>query len=186
MTASFDAVAAQTILSDARSPRDSEERLETMKSTYWDRIEVADWSVTVSVDSSGRLLELSFESADPQGENSPDRCTRVREQLLEYFAGTRKDFNLRLAPAGTDFQQQVWCGLRTIPYGTAWGYGDLARHIGKPGAARAVGQANGANPIPIVIPCHRIIAANGTIGGFSCGIPIKRQLLALERIELAA
>jgi methylated-DNA-[protein]-cysteine S-methyltransferase len=186
MTEGFDAVAAQTILSDARSPRDSEDELKIMKATYWDRIEVADWSVTVSVDNSDRLLELSFDASEPQGKNNPSRCAKVREQLIEYFAGTRKNFNLQLAPAGTDFQQQVWRGLRTIPYGTAWGYGDLARHIGKPGAARAVGQANGANPIPIVIPCHRVIAANGSIGGFSCGLPLKRRLLALERIELAA
>ena len=156
-----------------------------MKETYWDRIEVAHWSVTVTVDGSNRLIELSFSSTDPQGENSPERCTKVRQQLLEYFAGTRRQFTLLVAPAGTNFQQQVWHALRTIPYGTAWGYGDLARYIGKPGAARAVGQANGANPIPIVIPCHRVIAANGSIGGFSCGIPIKRRLLALERIELA-
>jgi len=185
MTADFNAVAAQTILSDERSLRDRQEELKTMKATYWDRIEVAHWSVRVSVDNSDRLHELSFDSTDPQGENSPERCADVRQQLLEYFAGTRREFNLTLAPSGTDFQQQVWRGLRTIPYGTAWGYGDLARQIGKPGAARAVGQANGANPIPIVIPCHRVIAANGSIGGFSCGIPIKRQLLALERIELA-
>ena len=91
-----------------------------------------------------------------------------------------------LDPSGTPFQQRVWRALADIPYGTVCGYGDLARRIRNPGAARAVGQANGANPLPIIIPCHRVIAANGSIGGYSSSLRIKRQLLALERIELAA
>ena len=80
----------------------------------------------------------------------------------------------------------MWKGLTEIPFGEAWGYGQLATHIGKPRAARAVGQANGRNPIPVIIPCHRVIAADRSIGGFSSGLPIKRQLLTLEHIEIAA
>ncbi len=119
-------------------------------------------------------------------QRSAERCSDVKKQLKEYLTGTRTQFDLTLKLSGTEFQRSVWNGLTAIPYGTVCGYGDLARIIGNPGAARAVGQANGANPIPIIIPCHRVIAADGSIGGFSGGLPIKRKLLAVERIELAA
>ena len=104
----------------------------------------------------------------------------TRRQLDDYFAGRRSTFDLPLSPRGTAFQQQVWMALREIPYGRTWSYGDLARHIAKPAAVRAVGAANGRNPLPIVVPCHRVIGADGSLTGFGGGLPIKRFLLQLE------
>lgn len=104
------------------------------------------------------------------------------KQLTEYFAGARKSFDLPLAPAGTDFQRQVWDGLLTIPFGEAKTYGEMAAQIGKPKAYRAVGGANGKNPIGIFIPCHRVIAAKGKLGGYSGGLEYKEFLLKLEGI----
>lgn len=102
------------------------------------------------------------------------------KQLDEYFARRRRTFELPLAVAGTPFQEQVWLTLAEIPYGQTISYAELARWVGRPQAFRAVGQANGANPIPIILPCHRVIAADGTIGGYGGGLPTKRRLLALE------
>lgn len=101
-------------------------------------------------------------------------------QLREYFAGKRAEFDLPLAPEGTTFQRSVWRQLQEIPYGETISYGELARRVGNPKASRAVGSANGANPLPIVIPCHRVIAGDGTLGGFGGGLPTKQTLLALE------
>ena len=101
-------------------------------------------------------------------------------QLREYFAGERTDFDLPLAFEGTPFQRTVWRKLQEIPYGETISYGELAERIGKPKASRAVGSANGANRIPIVIPCHRVLAAGGKLGGFGGGLPTKEALLALE------
>lgn len=101
-------------------------------------------------------------------------------QLREYFAGERTAFDLPLALEGTPFQRAVWRKLQEIPYGETISYGELASRIGKPKASRAVGSANGANRIPIVIPCHRVIAAGGKLGGFGGGLPVKEALLALE------
>jgi methylated-DNA-[protein]-cysteine S-methyltransferase len=101
-------------------------------------------------------------------------------QLREYFAGSRQRFELPLRPLGTAFQLEVWQELERIPYGVTISYGELARRIGKPQAMRAVGAANGRNPLPIVLPCHRVIGANGSLTGFGGGLPIKRHLLTLE------
>jgi methylated-DNA-[protein]-cysteine S-methyltransferase len=101
-------------------------------------------------------------------------------QLREYFAGERTEFDLPLAPQGTKFQRSVWQRLREIPYGETISYGELARRVGNPKASRAVGSANGKNPIPIVIPCHRVIASDGGLGGFGGGLSVKEALLALE------
>ena len=101
-------------------------------------------------------------------------------QLTEYFAGERKRFDLPLAMTGSPFQHQVWSALVDIPFGESLSYGELARRLGRPRAARAVGQANGANPIPIVVPCHRVIAGDGGMGGFSGGLSTKRWLLRHE------
>ena len=105
------------------------------------------------------------------------------KQLDEYFAGTRQTFSLTLAAKGTEFQQQVWQQLRNIPYGKTCSYGQIATRLDNPNASRAVGAANGANPLPIVVPCHRVIGANGNLTGFSGGLPIKDWLLAHERGE---
>jgi len=102
-------------------------------------------------------------------------------QLQEYFAGARTEFDLKLAPSGTPFQQAVLEALQQIPYGETCSYGEIAARIGKPSAVRAVGAANGRNPLPIIIPCHRVIGSNGSLTGFGGGLPTKRFLLDLER-----
>jgi methylated-DNA-[protein]-cysteine S-methyltransferase len=105
----------------------------------------------------------------------------TRRQLNEYLSGTRTSFELPLdLSQGTSFQRRVWNTLRAIPYGQLWSYRGLATRVGGVQYARAVGGAVGANPLPIVLPCHRVIAEDATIGGFSCGLPAKRRLLALE------
>lgn len=102
-------------------------------------------------------------------------------ELRDYFAGTRRAFDVALNPRGTPFQRRVWAALRAIPYGTTTSYRALAQTIGAPEAVRAVGAANGRNPLPIVVPCHRVIGADGRLVGFGGGLPLKRRLLALER-----
>ncbi|MFQ9922899.1 MAG: methylated-DNA--[protein]-cysteine S-methyltransferase [Beduini sp.] len=102
-------------------------------------------------------------------------------QLSEYFEGKRKNFELPLSPKGTDFQKRCWEVLQTIPYGETWSYKQLAQAIGNEKACRAVGGANNKNPIIIVIPCHRVIGANGQLVGYGGGLPIKKALLTLER-----
>lgn len=106
---------------------------------------------------------------------------RAREQLTAYFAGTRRTFDLPLAPSGTPFQTRVWDELRRIPFGERTSYGELARRLGNPAASRAVGAANGRNPISIIVPCHRVVGANGSLTGFGGGIERKRWLLAHEQ-----
>ncbi|AUH39709.1 methylated-DNA--[protein]-cysteine S-methyltransferase [Streptomyces sp. CMB-StM0423] len=104
-------------------------------------------------------------------------------QLAAYFAGERTDFDLPLHLSGTPFQQRVWEQLRQIPYGETISYGELAERVGNPAASRAVGMANGRNPVGIVVPCHRVVGANGSLTGYGGGIDRKKQLLALERRE---
>lgn len=110
--------------------------------------------------------------------------TDTIRQLRAYFSGELERFSLPLAPEGTPFQLEVWRRLCEIPYGQTISYGDLARRLGNPGASRAVGLANGTNPIPIVIPCHRVIGSNGTLIGYGGGLRVKEKLLALERRQL--
>ncbi|WP_081931094.1 MULTISPECIES: methylated-DNA--[protein]-cysteine S-methyltransferase [Lysobacter] len=106
----------------------------------------------------------------------------TRKQLGEYFAGTRQEFDLPLAPHGTPFQLQVWRTLMQIRWGETWSYAQMARHIGQPTATRAVGAANGRNPLPIVLPCHRVIGSDGSLTGFGGGLPTKEFLLTLEGV----
>lgn len=107
----------------------------------------------------------------------------VADELEAYFAGRLRAFRTPVAPDGTPFQRRVWEALREIPYGETMSYGELSRRIGRPDAVRAVGAANGANPIAIIIPCHRVVGANGSLTGFGGGLDVKRALLALERGE---
>jgi methylated-DNA-[protein]-cysteine S-methyltransferase len=123
-----------------------------------------------------------------RGESAPREIERRSEvlvhtiaQLTEYFAGARQVFDLPLALRGTEFQQRVWQTLLDIPHGATWSYGELARAIGKPSASRAVGAANGKNPISIIVPCHRVIGTNGDLTGYGGGMPAKRWLLGHER-----
>ena len=104
----------------------------------------------------------------------------VRKQLAEYFAGKRTEFHLPLSPVGTPFQMQAWQALREIPYGTTRSYGQQAASIGNPNACRAIGLANGRNPISIIVPCHRVIGANGSLTGYGGGLPAKKWLLHHE------
>jgi methylated-DNA-[protein]-cysteine S-methyltransferase len=105
---------------------------------------------------------------------------QAQQQLEEYFAGKRRKFSVKLDPAGTEFQNKVWNALRTIPFGETRSYGQIAEQIGSRKAVRAVGAANGRNPLSIIVPCHRVIGADGTLTGFAGGLKIKQQLLALE------
>jgi methylated-DNA-[protein]-cysteine S-methyltransferase len=118
--------------------------------------------------------------APPGAAGRSDVLVATARQLDEYFAGKRRDFDLPLAPRGTGFQTLVWRALLQIPYGETWSYGQLARTIGRPAASRAVGSANGRNPIPIIVPCHRVIGASGDLTGYGGGLPIKRWLLDHE------
>lgn len=118
---------------------------------------------------------------DDFGRRDPVGFTAVAEQLVAYFAGELTEFDLPLAPLGTPFQQRVWAALREIPYGTTQSYGALAARIGSPGAARAVGLANGSNPISIIVPCHRVIGSTGALTGYGGGVERKEFLLDLER-----
>jgi methylated-DNA-[protein]-cysteine S-methyltransferase len=124
------------------------------------------------------LRRLWMGPREPEGEAA--ELPGAREQLDAYFARELQRFELPLAPQGTAFQLRVWEALRTIPYGSTWSYGELARHLGDEKLTRAVGAANGANPLAIVIPCHRVIGAGGQLVGFGGGLPRKEFLLRLE------
>jgi methylated-DNA-[protein]-cysteine S-methyltransferase len=122
----------------------------------------------------------SVDAADLVEGNTP-LLDRAVVQLEEYFAGTRRDFDLPLDPLGTPFQQSAWMVLRTIPYGRTMSYGEQARKLGDPNKARAVGAANGKNPLSIVVPCHRVIGSSGDLTGFGGGLEAKSWLLDHER-----
>jgi methylated-DNA-[protein]-cysteine S-methyltransferase len=132
-----------------------------------------------------RFLNGRHRKAPDAGWRRDDRALRaaVRE-LRAYLAGELRRFSLTLAPVGTPFQLDVWNELAAIPYGQTRSYADMAQRIGRPQAVRAVGAANGANPLPIVLPCHRVIGSNGSLTGFGGGLPLKKALLELERDSL--
>ena len=136
------------------------------------------------------LLELRFagswETRDiaPDWQRGGEVLNDARIQLDEYFAGNRREFELPLAPEGTEFQHRVWHTLRAIPFGATISYLELARRLGDPAAVRAVGAANGRNPIPVIIPCHRVIGSDGSMIGFGGGIELKKRLLQMERMAL--
>jgi methylated-DNA-[protein]-cysteine S-methyltransferase len=120
-------------------------------------------------------------ATQPDGwQREDDAFADVAQQLAEYFGGARREFDLPLSPSGTVFQKQVWAALLEIPYGQTTSYGALAADIGSPSASRAVGLANGQNPISIVVPCHRVVGANGALTGYGGGLPAKRWLLTHE------
>lgn len=160
--------------------------MNTAKPTIWyDQIDTAIGHLLLVADSTG-LREIWFETGkhqkmpDPAWQHAPSKLAFARQQLQEYFAGKRQVFELPLHPLGTPFQIAVWHALAKIPYGATVSYGELARRIGQPQAVRAVGAANGRNPLPIVLPCHRVIGSNGSLTGFGGGLPTKQFLLALE------
>lgn len=135
----------------------------------------------------GALVELHFPNKVEQLQipeewrEMPERFSQPLLQLEQYFSGKRRTFDLSIVLQGTPFQKQVWEALSTIPFGRTSSYGEIARQIGKPKACRAVGMANRKNPIPIIIPCHRVIGQDGSLTGFGGGLAIKQQLLDLER-----
>jgi methylated-DNA-[protein]-cysteine S-methyltransferase len=131
------------------------------------------------VERDGALARLSFGRLAHSSAPSPF-LEGVASQLHEYFGGERRAFDLPLAPSGTEFQLACWRALAEIPYGETRSYGEQARRIGRPDRARAVGAANGANPIAIILPCHRVIGADGSLVGFGGGLETKRRLLDLE------
>ena len=141
--------------------------------------------LTLVASDAGLRKVLWDDQADEAGDATFDDGHPVLEaaaaQLAEYFAGDRKDFDLPLDLIGTDFQKAAWMALADVPYGETTSYGEQAERIGRKGAFRAVGAANGKNPVPIVLPCHRIVGANGALTGFAGGLGIKQQLLALEQ-----
>jgi len=132
-----------------------------------------------------QLVVLHLPGSDDPPPAGTERATpilaRTVRQLEQYFAGTRRDFELQLAPEGTEFQRAVWKALLDVPYGATCSYGTIAQAVGRPSASRAVGAANGANPIAIIIPCHRVIGSNQSLTGYGGGLPAKRFLLDLER-----
>ncbi|WP_198539029.1 methylated-DNA--[protein]-cysteine S-methyltransferase [Mycolicibacterium wolinskyi] len=137
----------------------------------------------------GRLMHLRMvdQTYEPSRDGwAPDESAfpEAVEQLAAYFAGERTEFVLELEMLGTPFQRRVWNALQSIPYGETCTYGDIAREIGSPGAFRAVGLANGHNPIGIIVPCHRVIGANGSLTGYGGGLERKRALLELERSRM--
>ena len=131
------------------------------------------------------IVSIHFGDVELDMPRKPSALTnKAATQIQEYFAGKRREFDLPLDPKGTDFQLTVWKALQTVPYGETRTYAQIAEAIGKPHAYRAVGMANNKNPIPILIPCHRVIGANGTLTGYAGGLEIKRKLLALEGITI--
>ena len=128
-----------------------------------------------------RMVDQTYEPSHTGWSLDLGAFTDVVEQLDAYFAGELSDFDIELDLRGTGFQQRVWKALLTIPYGETRSYGEIAEQIGAPGAARAVGLANGHNPIAIIVPCHRVIGASGSLTGYGGGLDRKRTLLALEK-----
>ncbi len=152
---------------------------------WFDTLATPVGTLTLVADEQG-LRQVSFERGDKASvaqdhwQHAPERLTAARTQLLEYFAGARREFDLALHAAGTEFQLRVWATLRRIPFGRTASYRDIATAIEAPAAVRAVGAANGRNPLPIIVPCHRVIGADGRLVGFSAGLERKRWLLIHE------
>ncbi len=158
-----------------------------MNSTFFrSTIETPVGVLQLAVDGGGRLVEILLPNRKPAAASvaasyaaSLGMCAAC-DQLREYFLGKRRVFDLALEPAGSPFEQKVWAALLAVPYGATTSYGAIATALGLVNGARAVGRANGANPIPIVIPCHRVIGSDGNLTGYGGGLPLKRALLELE------
>ena len=153
---------------------------------FFSRLDSPIGKITLAGDGQGLRL-LGFPTGkgrvepEPHWHEDPGQFAEAADQLTEYFAGCRTEFDLPLAPRGTPFQLSVWQALGDIPFGATTSYGKLAALLGRPAAARAVGAANGANPLAIVVPCHRVIGADGSLTGFGGGLSIKQHLLTLEQ-----
>lgn len=165
---------------------------------YVDEIESPAGPLAFAVDEQGALLWLQFTEGEYgrtieagldwegfQVDRNTEKTARARQELVEYAAGERRTFDLPLALIGSEWQKAVWETLTRIPYGETRSYGEIAAMIDRPGAARAVGRANSTNRLPLVVPCHRVIGANGSLTGFAGGIHLKTRLLEHERRVLA-
>ena len=165
---------------------------------YVDTVESPAGPLAFAVDEDGALIRLHFAESDyglvmeqeleDEGyavQTDEALTAPVREELREYATGQRTTFDVPLALAGSEWQKAVWMELTHIPYGETRSYGEIADSLGRPGAARAVGGANAANNLPVVVPCHRVISADGTLGGFNGGLHLKERLLDHERRVLA-
>lgn len=154
---------------------------------WFDEFSTPIGKLRIAVDMDGLryvLFENNKYEPSHRGDWRRDRSAtqEAREELMQYFAGERQTFEVKLSMAGTDFQKRTWRALASIPYGTTWSYAALAIQVGSPKAVRAVGSANGRNPLPIVLPCHRVIGSDGTLTGFGGGLPTKRWLLEHEGV----
>ncbi|HEX4272073.1 MAG TPA: methylated-DNA--[protein]-cysteine S-methyltransferase [Rhizomicrobium sp.] len=152
---------------------------------YWSVIESPFQQFAAWVDEDGRLLRFHLRSAgaarvDSEAENNPGKLADIQRQVDEYSSGKRRDFDFALMAEGPEFEQKVWAALLEIPFGTTTSYGAVAKRIGVPNGARAVGAANNANPIALIVPCHRVIGADGSLTGYGGGLPLKRKLLEHE------
>jgi methylated-DNA-[protein]-cysteine S-methyltransferase len=165
-----------------------------MNSYFYETFSTPFGPFSVAVDDSSAVVATAFgDRASLASRLAPchlindiARLDAARKEIADYLAGKRSDFTLRLAPVGTEFQQRVWQALREIPAGATRTYGQLAAQLGNPNASRAVGRANATNPICVIVPCHRVIGADGSLTGFAFGEDIKRRLLALERVPAFA
>ena len=158
----------------------------TDTATYWTMIDSPLGPLLLTADEkgiSGVIMDADIDERTAPSAGwveDPAHFEEARRQLEEYFAGQRTEFDLPLSAAGTPFQREVWAALQTIPYGEVRSYSEIAAQIGRPGASRAVGLANGRNPIAVIVPCHRVIGASGALTGYGGGLPRKRLLLDLE------
>jgi methylated-DNA-[protein]-cysteine S-methyltransferase len=154
---------------------------------YFDTFSTPFGEYSISVNESGAVTGMTtggvkrLQSKGRKLEHNPKAVAKARREVEEFFEGNRQDFTVEIAPEGTEFQKRVWSALCQIPYGKTWSYGQLAAVVGNPKASRAVGAANGANPICVIVPCHRCIGADGSLVGFGLGLPLKRRLLDFER-----
>ena len=156
-----------------------------MSKRYWSLIDSPFQKFAAWVDEEGRLLRFNLRATgaakvDPEAENNSRKLADVQRQVNQYAQGKRRDFEFELLAEGPEFDKKVWKALLDIPFGTTTSYGVVARRIGSPSAARAVGKANGANPIALIVPCHRVIGADGSLTGYGGGLPLKRKLLEHE------
>jgi methylated-DNA-[protein]-cysteine S-methyltransferase len=152
---------------------------------YWAPIKSRFGSFAAWVDEEGRLVRFSLrakgaERVDRDAEMNEKKLSPVQKQVTEYDDGKRREFDFELAAEGPEFHKQVWEALMEIPFGQTTSYGAIAKRVGAPGAARAVGVANGANPIALVVPCHRVIGSDGSLTGYGGGLLLKRALLEHE------
>jgi methylated-DNA-[protein]-cysteine S-methyltransferase len=152
---------------------------------YWAPIKSRFGSFAAWIDGEGKLLRFHLrakgaEKVDPEAERNDAKLADVQRQEMQYETGTRREFEFDLLPVGPDFHKLVWEALLEIPFGETTSYGAIARRVGQSSAARAVGLANGANPIALIVPCHRVIGSDGSLTGYGGGLPLKRALLEHE------